>query len=284
MTRQNSRTLENLNQTEEIPVAPHEVRELLLRLTEQNTEGIRADEPRTLSGLALETGISIERLRFTLDAIQNKRKKIPIAVRYAAVALLLTYVSWVTFRPARPESSSAITIPSPAFDDRGLVAASSVTWAATDMTALAEETYDPPHPMLTGISVSLGVGKVLWGAGDYQAAVVTKPLTSQEIKDLREDIVALIEHARIRAEKRSLAASSSPSGFGDMYYDGVAYTGNLYYRSYHGGGGTTVPIPTAGKARDYDSKRLAGKAADKIIEALQQNMKFEASSARSNGP
>ena len=275
--------MERLNTTEETPVAPHEVREILLRLTEQNTEGIKADEPRTLSGLALETGVPLERLSGMLDTIQGRRKKQSALVPYAAVVAFLALVGWVAFRPPKVQSTAPL-IESVQADSTGLVPLNQVTYGLDSGTYMVEPTFDPPHPMMDGVSISITVDNVLWGAGDHHAAVVTKPMTDAQAKKLKEDIIALAEHVRTKSAKRNLAHAKVVGNDPELSFDGSSYTAMLGYRTYFGAGGARFPIPLPGAENDAEAKRLVSRAADRTIAMMQQNLKFEQSAARSSGP
>lgn len=271
--------MERLGTEEETPVAPHEVRELLARLNEGSVEALPPSETRTLGGLAVETGIPIDRLQDELYSVRGQRPKKPMPWLAPAALLAVTLGIggwlWSATIPKEIPLPPALTTPIvPLPSDRGLVGLDSVTYGPDGGQYKVEPTFQPTEAIKPGLSISADIRGVLWGAGDHRAATVREPLTDKEEAQLARSIEELLRHVRNRAAKREIPPGK-PMALGDpeFLYEGAAHSVTIYIQAYQGSGMTQVPIPPVG-ADDEDFKRLSKAAAKRVTRMFQQHLKF----------
>lgn len=265
----------------ETPVAPHEVRELLTRLNEGSVEATAPSDTRTLSGLAVETGIPIDRLQRELDSVRGRRapKPKPWLAPMALLAVTLGIGGWLWTatlpKPVveAPPQTPPLMVPA---SDRGLVPLTTVTYGPDSGQHRVEPTFQPTASMKPGLSVSAQVGGVLWGAGDHRAEVLREPLNAKEEAELTQTVEELLRHVRNRATKRGIPTEpSGVHGDPETLFEGPAYMVNLYMLSYSGSAMSSIPLPPAG-ADDEDFKRLSKVAAKRAVAQLQQQLGFRA--------
>jgi hypothetical protein len=272
--------MERLETEAETRVAPHEIRELLTRLNEGSVEALPPSETRTLGGLAVETGISIDRLQNELDTMRGRRVKRPLPwlAPAALLAVTLGIGGWlwtatvpktVPYEPAVPISVTTTPI-----SDRGLVDLASVTYGPDGGRFKVEPTFMPSESMMPGISISAEVKGVLWGAGDHQAKALREPLTKAQEAKLGASVEELLRHVRKRAGKRGIPIGD-PSVYGDaeMLYEGKAHLINLYVLMYNGTAMVQVPVPPLG-TDDEDFTRLSKMAAKRVIAQTQYYLRI----------
>ena len=272
--------MERLVTESETPVAPHEVRELLTRLNEESAEGITQSESRTLGGLAVETGIPVDRLRKELNSVRGLREIRPLPWLPPAILLAATLGIggwlWSTTKPKVVEPLASVSAPAPAtISDRGMVGPEAVTYGPDNMVYKVDPTFSPTHEVMPGVSISAQFQSVLWGAGDHNAKALKDPLTKAQEKRLEDTIVELLKHARQRIAKYGVApgptvGTADPAGS----YAGMGHNIDLRILSYQGTAMSNVPLPPLG-TDDDDFKRLARVAAKSAVAGLRRRIELE---------
>lgn len=271
--------MERLDTETETRVAPHEVRELLLRLNEGSVESLPPSETRTLGGLAVETGIPIDRLQDELHSMRGRRpaKPMPWLPPVALLAVTIGIGGWLWSATAPKKipmgpitSTPVMQIPS----DRGLVNLDSVTYGPDSGLFKVEPTFQPTEKIKPGLSISAEVKGILWGAGDHRAAALRELLTKSEEAKLTQSIEELLRHVRKRAGKRDIPLGpDSTFSNPQLLYEGKAYTVNLYINSYNGTASVQVPVPPLG-TDDEDFARLSKAAAERAVGQLRRSLTF----------
>jgi len=270
-------------------IAPQEVRELIARLTEHSVEGIPFDEPRTLTGLSLETGIPVEKLRSTLQKMQGKDRRRMIVTGVAGGAICLIAMT-IALR-SRPKES-VVVLPQPEVQQvspivlppyrPGLVSIKTVTYGPDNTDSMVDPTFAPPHTMPPGLSLSLTVDGVLWGAGDPRSGTLLHTLSADQVQELRENIIAVLQYSRSKAKDLQLATGvrgSPQSGSNAKSYSGI-----LELTNYNGTPQDRVTIPPEGKDHDVEAAGLFAAAADKAIDSLQRQVRLQSSWRTQSGP
>lgn len=261
---------------QEALIAPHEVSELLARLTEETTEGIRANEPRTLAGLALETGLPIDRLRSALEEIRGRtrRRWLPWTIT-AAVFAIAAFAAFRTLPPAAVVPVQVVQAPAPVvstISKAGLVPLSQVSYGPAYGSELVEDTFYAPAKVPEGISLSASVEGVLWGAGNARSTALTHPLDAKSESALRKDLTELLDFVRVRASKRGLPLETL-YGTAPVTFEGQGYETDVQILSYSGTVQVRVGLPPPGKANEADADRIIHRAVDNLIEQLQAQLK-----------
>lgn len=271
--------MEQFGSEAETPVAPHEVRELLTRLNEGLVEAVAPREARTLSGLAVETGVPIDRLKRELDSVRGRRtfQPRPWLAPAALLAVTLGIGGWL-WTATLPKSEAVVrpevSQPVAPVSDRGLVPLNTVTYGPDSGHYRVEPTFQPTTSIKSGLSVSAEVSGVLWGAGDHRAEVLRDPLTAKEEDDLTQSIEELLSHVRNRATKRGIPTGPAATmGDPETLFEGPAYLVNLYLYSYNGSMMSSVPVPPAG-VDEEDFKRLSKAAAKRAVAQLRQQLGY----------
>ncbi len=204
--------------SEDSLIAPHEVRELLARLTDQTIESIGPQETRTVAGLALQTGVPVDTLRRALADLRGRNTPSVIGVRVvvALACVALTVLLARRMREPVPQPQAQlppVQVPRPAPAVRpqinlsGLVPLNEVPYGPVAGNAEAEPTFHPSKVLPDGLSISATVEPVFWGAGDASTSAIQSPLSNRQLAELRVDLKELLHHVRQRAARRGF-----PSG------------------------------------------------------------------------
>lgn len=272
--------MERLETEAETPVAPHEVRELLTRLNEGSVEALPPSETRTLGGLAVETGIPIDRLQEELDSVRGRRpaKPKPWLAPVALLAISLGIGGWLWTatlpKPAPPLPMETLPAKTPELSNRGLVGLDQVTYGPDSGSYRVEPNFAPSQELPPGLSIAADVKGVVWGAGDHRAAVLTDPLSDAQAAQLTRSLEELLGHVRKRADKRGIPLDKSTmSASPDAFYDDAAFWANVRIESYGGNAYVQVPIPPPG-VDDADFARLSKAGAKRAVAELQQSLRW----------
>lgn len=289
LTTKPTNTTENPGLEAGATIAPREIRELIARLTEQSVEAVPAHEARTLEGLAIETGISVTRLR---DGLAEMRKPKRVVVPPAAIAAFIALIGvgyWaIKHTPpmngaaqAQPPSVIAPVTPvveTPVADLTNTVPLSMVTFGPDAGDIMVDRGFEPTHLPPDGLSVNVQSGKMMWGSGDHRATAIDRPLTPDQEKAAREAIEELLRYVREDAPRRHLGTPvTTPGAPGSFMVQ-------LGGQSYHGSYGQSVTLPPPGKENDPAAEKAIHSAAKHLIQniqnQLQQTMRWE----RESGP
>jgi hypothetical protein len=270
-------------------IAPHEVRELVMRLNERSVEGMRFDEPRTLAGLALETGIPTERLRETLRKIQGKGRVRGLwFAAVGGVTLVGGAIGFLYFRRTEPMVATTPIVVRPAPSDPaivamqpGLVPATQVPYGPISGNVYVDPSFVPPHPIPPGLGITVTIGNVMWGAGNPHADSITKPFDSAQLKRLREDIVAMLEYARSHAGP--LGLKPNPGTVGPPPFPPM-FPAILTDEAYSGVGSAGANLPPSGKEFDDQAARVIGTAADSLVDSITNMFEQGQSNRLLQGP
>jgi len=265
----------------DLPVAPQEIRELLTRLTEASVESIPATEARTLGGLALETGIPIDRLRSALGEIRGERSPLKWPIPVALIAAVLAIGGWL-LRPTPPVQAppqiGPFATPAGTGNLSGLVPLDQVTFGPDSGSFQVDTSFSPTAPLQPGVSISATVGNVMWGSGDHRAAALQGPLTAEEEERLRKSLTELLGHVRERATRRELPTTPLP---GQVL--GKGYVVQFTIQTYFGTTGGSVTLPASGTDDEIANNSIRD-AVDKAAKTLQEQLRWTASNRRERGP
>lgn len=275
-----------------ILVAPHEVRELIVRLTEQSVEGIRFDEPRTLAGLSIQTGVSVDQLRKTLRKIQSRDRRRPIWLAISAVLVVIAVrVLWArsptTHVSVRATKQEPIQSDQPLLQPtrrEGLAPVAQVTYGPEAGDFLVDPTFSPLHMLPEGLGISLEIHEILWGAGNPRSGTLHGPLSASVEKGLREDLLSLLQYARRRAgsfgENPGATSVFNPA----LHAEGPAFPASLEEQDYGGQAVTALSIPPPGKESDAEAARIFSKAVDDLVDQLQNRLRMIERTGSQSGP
>ncbi|HTQ09897.1 MAG TPA: hypothetical protein VMI31_07490 [Fimbriimonadaceae bacterium] len=248
-------------------IAPHEMRELLSRLTESSVESIRPSEPRTLAGIALDTGIPIEKLQELLLEIRGRKHSHWPLIAMAAVLILAAL--WIaTRRSATVPAASAPVARTATIDEEGLVALSAVRYGPSEGPLRVDPGFSPPKPLPAGIAIAAQIGPVVWGAGDrYGQALHTSPSATQT-RSIQSDIEALIAHARLHASRRRLPFSEV-GGDSGLIVEGPGDLIQVSIEASNVESTASLRIPPSGQGSDAEIRALVHRASNLLIERLR---------------
>ena len=264
--------LETTSQSETL-IAPHEVRELVARLSQATVESRTVDDSGTLEGLAVSTGIPVARLREELDAMRGRRKSVLPALGSVAACMAIlgaTYFAWPRPKPQVAPTQPPVLAPVD-IKKAGLVQLTDVTYGPDRGSVLVDPSFEPTKPLPEGVSVSAQTGEVLWGAGDHRARAIQQSLSDADTVALKAGLAELLEYARERASKRGLPTSKGLMGVGTPY-SGEGYSFMVSILTYYGACGSQVQLPVPG-VDEADAKRAIRQGVDKAVEQLQHQLK-----------
>lgn len=270
------------------PVAPHEVRELLTRLTESSVESVRVDEARTLGGLALETGLPIETLTAALGELRGRTRTRSLPPLVAGIILAATVgASWWALqttapKPAPPLVQQLPATPEVVADYAGLVPASAATFATNrPISDMADTTFEPSVALPKGLSIAASTANVVWGFGDAHNWVYRNQLDAKDEQSLRKALDELIDFAIKDAERRSLPGSPLPFNHGPnaRQMRSIQVVINSYYGVTNGM--LEVPVSGADPKATATAKR---KAVDESVKTLRWQLDATTGNRRDWGP
>jgi hypothetical protein len=269
----------------EVLVAPQEIHELLSRLTEYRVDSLAIDVPRTLAGLAANTGIPVSRLQAELDAMRGK-KKVPRFWHAAAPLFAIILVAAIAVA-AKPKPSPAAPPPVEVIAPvganlEGLVSLTQVTYGPDNGSQLVDPTFEPSVEMPKGVSAYVTTSNVLWGAGDRLAKALHAPLSSGDEAALRTILSEMLAKERQEATRRKLPLSEN-RGDPFLSYPGTGFQTLISIESFSGAGGVSLTLPPEGSADD-DANRIMKRAVDKVVKQLQGNLRWQASSRLGQAP
>jgi hypothetical protein len=274
------------------PIAPQEIRELIARLTEQSVEAVPAHEARTLEGLALETGISVNQLRDGLaDLRKPKRFIVPPAAIAAFVALVgvgywaIVHTPPVDARAPAAESVTAppVQVPVPVTPDTsGTVPLTNVTFGPDSGNYSVDTGFEPSTPLPEGVSINAQASTIMWGSGDHRAAAFDKPLSPDQEAAVRKAMEELLQYVRADAPRRHVGTPKP--GTVTPGAPGGTFAVQIGGMTYHGAYGGSVDLPPPGKEYDAAAARAISKAAKLFVEAMQEQLRQSGRWRRENGP
>lgn len=273
--------------TLETRVEPHEVRELLSRLTETSIEQTGVREARTLEGLSLNTGVPLGYLRRELDRLRGRRRDFRPAVA-AILAIGIAVTGWVATRPAPVSQTTPLspTVPvavsSAEAEKRGLVDLKSVTYGPDSGNVLVDPNFEPSQPVQPGLGISGQVADVLWGSGDPRADVLRTPLNDAEQARLESSLTELVEYIRRDATRRRLPSIPIVESPG-LVFRGEGHVIHLSIRTYYGSSGGSLKVPPAG-TEDAEAEKITRKVVNQIVDSLQAQLRFSEENRLRGGP
>lgn len=245
---------------EDALIAPHELRELISRLTEAKVEAIDVDHPRTLAAIAADTGIPIERLEALLkESRGHKKSRLPFVA--AGVCLLFGgIVAWAMLsRHPQPEPTVREL---GKWDHEGLVPINQVRYGPD--TGFADPVYHPSKPLPAGMSISLVVIPIAWGAGDHFGRRITPEVLAQSSDDIKTDLVELMECVRTRAKERRMLPAGNHADPGLGVLD-ASYPMQLRIESSNGGAYVAVALPPAGEGDPKEIAQIEAHATEALL-------------------
>ena len=274
-------------QTDQL-IAPEEVRELLKRLTESSVEAIPTNEPRSVAGLALETGLPVSRISYELKQLRRSGvSRWFIGGGVVSVFLALSYGAKLLSQPApimRPPPPQAVTPPPADLTSKqfaGLSPLSAVTFGPDSGPVGADTSFVPTHALPPGISIAAISDGVMWGSGDHHSTTFQGPIDDKLRDWLEQSIAELMEAAREGAASRELPVTDGTPGSigGDK-----GYPTNVEILSYNGVAEAAVQIPPPGAQYDVQAKNADRRIADQLLAQLKQQLDMQRSMEESQGP
>ncbi len=267
--------MESLKTESEAMIAPQEMKELLTRLTESQLEGVKVDEPRTLAGLALETGVPLDQLRKNLEDLRTgPRKKTRRIVGFVAVALTLSVGFAFLFQPFQPAEAVIPANVPPSFSavsTDGLLPLNRVTYGPDAGSIWVDPKFEPSAPVQSGISISAQVGNVLWGVGDSRSALITKSLDEKSLAQLKLQLRELLRYVRNHAGER-------------VSTNAHTYSVGIDIRLGEGDSQTVITLPFPDHQYDKDADWLIKKASEDMATQLQDSLRYREGIQRNAGP
>lgn len=271
-------------------VAPQEIRDLLARLTEYRVESVPIDQPRTLAGLAANTGIPVSRLEAALREVRGEKRRVrpePVIAGVLGGALLLAVVvSQLRGQPAVAAPayiSSAPVAQAPSTDRQNLVPLTSVTYGPDSGNFQVDPTFEPSVPPPSGIGYYAVVDNILWGAGDRLKVARHSALSDSELHDLRIGLAELLTKAREDATRRKVAVSPGSFAEPTLSFNGEGFSTQLRIDSYNGSEGVSMRLPPIG-SNDKDAQRVIKRAVDRVTKNLQASLTWQSKVSRPQGP
>jgi len=271
-------------------VAPQEIRDLLARLTEYRVESVPIDEPRTLAGLAANTGIPVSRLEAALREVRGEKRRVrpePVIAGVLGGALILALVaSQLRSQPAvaapiyAPPTIVSTTLTT---GQQGLVPLTNVTYGPDSGSYQVDPTFEPSVPPPSGIGYYASVDNILWGAGDRLKVARHSSLTDSEMHDLRAGLTELLAKAREDATRRKMPLSSGGYAEPTLSFNGEGFSTQLRIDSYNGSEGVSLRLPPTG-SNEKDAQRVIKRAVDKIARNLQASLTWQSKVSGVKGP
>lgn len=279
--------MQRLESGESTVIAPHEVRELLERLTQADTEGVDPNESRTLAGLSADTGIPIAQLRNALEDLRRgaRRRLAGAGTAVAAIAVAGVAYYGLVFRTPPTPAHLIPSVPAAApattdVDESGLIDIGGVTWNSNlSGSAQADPSFVPTTDLPNGLSMTANIGQIYWGTGDLHAEVFSRVPTPQEQEQFRRTVEDLLRHVRERAQARRLPLSKQPS-LGPYRTSLPHYTVSPMMQSYGGAATFPIDLPANSDSRaDAEADRIIKAAARDLVKRftaqLKQSLRFQ---------
>lgn len=245
---------------EDTLIAPHELRELISRLTEAQVEAIDVDHPRTLAAIAADTGIPIERLEAMLKESRGHQKPRWLFVAAGVCLLFGGALAWAIISRQTPPEAPVRELGK--WDHEGLIPISQVRYGPD--TGFADPVFHPSKPLPAGMSISLVMQPVAWGAGDHYGSRITPEVLERSSEDIKSDLTELMECARVRATERGMtpAVSHADPGLGVL---GASFGMQLRIESSNGGAYAAVALPPAGEGDPKEIAQIEAHAGETLL-------------------
>jgi len=154
-----------------------------------------------------------------------------------------------------------------------------VTFGPDSGAYYIDQAFEPTHPMPDGVSIDAMADKLVWGNGDHRSTAVDRPLDANGQKTARDAVEELLRYVRDDASRRHAGSGyvppNAPKG---------SITVTLESKAYGGSSIRSVTLPPPGKAYDTMAENTIRSAARKLIDELQERLRFTARSRRGNWP